>query len=534
MPLPDYVQIAVDSRGDVMPTGQGGLPDYVAKAAKTRNEPVNPDTQPQEWDPEWMKEHPLLAGMYGAGKGLLEQAIVPSIEALGMVGGTTGSPIIGTALGYGIARQFNDYLVDSYKRLGGEETKAPTVGDELLQSAADVGTVLVLGKAMDIGAKVAPYVEDYLFSTLPKRLYGSAIKTPMSKKWIQTLPNEVVSKQTAAIEEGLNSRISPSEYGLSKIKGLETEVLGYIDDITKILSEDPTKVINREALLGKGLEKAYSKAANSSDPEGAKAYVDAIAERFRAHPKNLTPAKANQIKRQLYEEVKFGGSEPSAINAQMGSVGKKGIARELMLNLEQVYPALAELNATDAARISLTEAIEKAFAKESQKSMVPLGAKVLMRPKTWPLAIWEATVGHPQVKTRLAFALHKANPVKYPAKPSAYVLPPPAPKPEPSLRYIPSQSQEVIRSPRPQPLPTPKGSSSGGPSEIRGVYTPEQLNKMLGSKNISEKEMAIQDIIDTRNKVEVTERERVGTINTMLKNLKNESTPVEKKNSRIE
>lgn len=511
--LPDYVT-------------KGGLPDYVTKeiANKKQPESVDPNTEPQEWDPEWMKISPLLAGMYGAGKGLLEQAVVPTLETLGMIGGGIyGSPIVGTALGYGIAKQFSGYLVDSYKRLGGEKPKTPTISDELIESAADVGTALVMGKAVETGIKVAPIVENYLFESLPKRLYGSAIKTPMSKKWIQTLPNEVVSKQTAAIEEGLNSRVPPSEYGLSKIKGLETEVLEYIDDITKILSEDPTKVINREVLLKKGLEKAYSKAANSSNPEGAKAYVDTIAERFRAHPKNLTPEKANQIKRQLYEEVKYGGSEPSAINAQMESVGKKGIAREIMLNLEQVYPALAELNATDAARISLTEAIEKSAAREVQKSMVPLGAKILMRPKTWPLAMWDATFGHPQVKARLAFALHKADPVKYPAKPFSYV-PPVTPKPEKPFMYE-SPEQVLVKAPRPQPL---TNVESSGISEIRGVYTPDQLNKMLGSKNVSEKEMAIQDIIDTRKKVETTERDRIGAINTMLKNLRDESKGVKK------
>lgn len=460
MPLPKYVQEAFDSQnkefpekenlftkenvftkndifgesisclGDGVPKeniflAENGLPNYVTDAIEKRKQS---DTDSQEWGTEWMRENPFLAGLYGAGKGLLEQAIAPSIEAVGMIAGSVGSPIVGTALGYGIAKQLNDILIDSYKRLGGEEIENSSISDEMLQSAADVGTVLILGKAMDTGAKIAPVVEDYLFNKLPKRLYANAIKTPMSKKWIQTLPNEIVSKQTAAIEEGLRSKILPSKYGLSKIKGLEKEVSGYIDDVTKILSKDPSKVISRETILKTGLKDAYTKASHSSDPKGAKLIVDAIAERFKAHPSTLTPVKANQIKRQLYKELKFGLSEPSALKAQMDSIGKKGVAREIMLNLEQIYPALAELNATDAARISLTEIIEKAYAREAQRNMLPLGAKVLMRPKVWPLSIWEATVGHPQVKARLAFALHKANPVKYPAKPSTYTPPVKPPK----------------------------------------------------------------------------------------------------------
>ena len=531
------------SESGIMPGGvpsKVGLPDYVRKAMaekkQPQQEPSDPRTEPQEWDPDWMRDHPMLAGLYGAGKGLLEQAIVPSVEAVGMVAGSLGSPIAGTALGYGIARQLNDYLVDGYKRLGGEDPRRPTVSEEMIQSASDVGTVLVLGKVMDTGARIAPIVENYMFNTLPKRLYGRAIKTPMSKKWIKTLPDEIISKQTAAIEEGLNSRVAPGKYGLSKIKGLQREVEGYIDDVTNILSENPKNFVSREAALEKGLKKAYAKASDSSDPEGAKIIVDSIAERFRAHPINMTPAKANQVKRQLYNEVKYGSGEgATAIKTEMDSTGKKGVAREIMLNLEEIYPELAELNATSAARISLHEAVEKTFAEEFRRSAIPLGAKVLMRPSTWPLAVWEATMGHPQIKARLAFALHKANPVKYPAKPprnfSTYLdtpstmttpgsLPEP-PKPAGPLKYEPP-TKPSTKSPIPKPLPKVKSPGAVVDKPISGTYTPDQLNKMLKSKNVSEVDMAIEDIIDVRKRVQVNERERTTVINDMLKSFKNE------------
>lgn len=532
MPLPKYVQEAFDSQntdlpkkenlftkegafgesisclGDGLPnesvsSSENDLPDYVTKEIERRKQP---DTDSQEWGTEWMRENPFLAGLYGAGKGLLEQAVAPSIEAVGMVVGSLGSPLLGTALGYGFAKQLNDILIDSYKRLGGEDIENSSIGEELLQSAADVGTVLIMGKAMDTGAKMAPMIENYLFKKLPERLYARAIKTPMSKKWIQTLPDEIVSKQTAAIEEGLRSRIPPSKYGLSKIKGLEKEVSGYIDDITKILSEDPSKVINREEILKKGLKDAYTKASHSSDPKGAEIIVNAISERFRAHPSTLTPAKANRIKRQLYKEIKYGLSEPSALKAQMDSIGKKGVAREIMLNLEQVYPALAELNATDAARIGLTEAIEKAYAREAQRNILPLGAKVLLRPKTWPLSIWEATMGHPQIKARLAFALHKANPVRYPAKPLKYT--PPAIPPKTQGAGI---SKPLIKSP------------TGLTSAKEGTYTAKQLDEMLKSGNPVQMDTALSNIIDKRTALHETERKKVTIVNKMLETLKNES-----------
>jgi hypothetical protein len=385
----------------------GGVPDYVKEAVPIEN-------------PDWMKWHPYLAGLYGAGQGLLEQAVVPSLEAVGAIGGTIiapWAPVASGALGYGIAASLGRRLEEAYRSFGGEKPLAPTITEEMIKSASDVGTAIVLGKVVETGARVAPHVEDYLRNSLSERLYGSAIETPMSKKWIQTLPNEVVSKQTQVIKEGLNQRVPPSKFGLEKAKALNREVETYIDDITEVLSTDPKNFVNRDAALQEGVKKARARAADSSDPVKANAYIDAIEERFKAHPANMTPEKANRVKRQLYSELQYGSKESTALGAQMDSVGTKGVAREIMLNLESIYPPLAELNATSAARIGLEEAIEKSFAKGLKSNIVPLGPKILMNPKTWPLALWEATMGHPQVKARLAFALHKANPTVYSAMP---------------------------------------------------------------------------------------------------------------------
>ncbi|HUV84610.1 MAG TPA: hypothetical protein VMV86_02825, partial [Methanosarcinales archaeon] len=234
--LPDYVKEAFDADSDE-------LPDYVKKAfdadVETDSRFWTPEPPNPEWGPEWMREHPWLAGMYGAGEELLDKAVVPSIEATAMIGATFAAPwapVASTALGYAAAANVGRQLKRAYKRLGTvEEVRNPTLKEEMIQNGADVATALVLGKGMEVGFKGAVNLENYLFETLPKRLYGSAIKTPMSKKWIQTLPDEIISKQTQVIEEGLSSRVPPSKYGLSKIKGLQRELESYIDDVTKIL-----------------------------------------------------------------------------------------------------------------------------------------------------------------------------------------------------------------------------------------------------------------------------------------------------------
>jgi hypothetical protein len=87
--FPDYVKEMSGIPNFAKETS--GLPDYVKKAVPEKEE-----------DPDWMKWHPTLAGLYGAGKGVLEQALVPSIEAAGTVGGamlTPFAPIASTALG---------------------------------------------------------------------------------------------------------------------------------------------------------------------------------------------------------------------------------------------------------------------------------------------------------------------------------------------------------------------------------------------------------------------------------------------------
>ncbi len=55
-------------------------------------------------------------------------------------------------------------------------------------------------------------------SRLPERLYGSAVKLPLARKWTKLLPGEEITAREAAIQEGLRSEVPPSEYGLAKAR----------------------------------------------------------------------------------------------------------------------------------------------------------------------------------------------------------------------------------------------------------------------------------------------------------------------------
>jgi|GEM_PF-4670858 len=385
---------------------------------------VGEDNQGQQV-PEWGVKNPNLYGIYGAGKALIDTAVRPTVEATGMALGSLGSPILGTAIGYGIADKGMDMVSDAYNKLGNESVPQRTIPGELIDSAVTVGALATMNKAFDIAAPTLDIAGKYLFDKLPKELYGSAIKFPLSKKWVKTLPGKELSKRTAVVEEGLKSRVPPSEFGVNKAKFLEKEVRSHIDEVTGLLSENPNLRIKVDDVLKNGLKRAYERAGKSSDKIGNEKIIKKIAENFKqSHGEYITPSNANAIKRELYKEVNWGEGVDRITEESI-----KGIANNLMKSLEKRYPELKNLNQKDMERIGLIEGLERAVGRNANNNMVGLGSKMLLsNPATWPLAFWEATIGHPQIKARIAFMLAKANPTKYskfiyPEKPIGYKPP---------------------------------------------------------------------------------------------------------------
>jgi len=382
------------------------------------------DPDPGVETPQWGIDNPNLYGLYGAGKGVLEQAVTPAVEAGGMALGSLASPIVGTSLGYGIAKQVTDLAEDYYSQLGGEAPKQRTIPGEIGKSAVDTGMFLAAGKAFEMAAPTFEIASKYMFDTLPKQLYGSAVKLPLYKKWLNTMPGKDVSRRTLAVEEGLRSTVPPSDFGIAKAEQLQREVGKHIGDTLKVLSENPGSKIKVDDVLNTGLRRAYAEARASTDPKKAKAVVDKIKEGFKGHGEYLTPKEANRVKIRARKEVKWteGADE-------LTTTAKKDIAHDIMKRIETLYPEIKATNQTYEARRSLIEGLERFVGRDANKDMVGLGTKVLLtNPKTWPLAVWEATIGHPQIKARLAFLLAKGNPSKYskfiyPDMPVGYVPP---------------------------------------------------------------------------------------------------------------
>jgi hypothetical protein len=319
--------------------------------------------------------------------------------------GTAGEPGLGTLLGAGLGYAAGRQGANALEEYAGMKQPS-TILQAAKEAVIDVGTGATMeagGQVLGAGVKAAsPYI-----TKAAQRLYGSATKMPLSKKWVQTMSESGVSDRVKAIKQGLEDKVYSSEYGIAKTKMLEQQAKNAVDDVVNAGAASG-ETARTEDIIQKGLSKAYARAAKSSDPIGAQKIVDEVAEKFRAHGDVIKLDDLNAIKRQLYDEVKWGGSEQTALVGQLTTMGKKGMAKAAKEYMEQLHPELKMMNQKDSAYIKLQEAIERTVGREQNKDLVGLAAKALSV-RSIPAAIFESTLGHPYVKETLAFALNKAG-----------------------------------------------------------------------------------------------------------------------------
>lgn len=418
---------------------------------------------------------------YELGESALKSVVRPAVEGTATLAGSVyGSPALGGAMGYAASNQLMDLVEDYYaQKVGGKEPEQRTYGGEMMKVGTDVATIATTGKMFELAGPALEKTADVLFDTLPKRMTASALKMPLSKKWVKTLPGKEISKRTAAAEEVLKSDIPHTKFGLQKAKSLADEVHTFIDDTTDILSKDPSNNIKFNKAIAKGLKSAYKKASTSSNIPEAKALVDKVKTDLRKmRGIELTPKEANALKRTLWDEVQWfkEGLDPVVEKS------KKGVAHQLMKELETIYPAITSANETLAARMGVVEALEMSLAKSANKDLLPLGAKVLAAGTHPGMATAETLFSFPNVKTSVARFLAKGNPKKYskfiyPEKPLGYT--PPVKEIESEVyRYMPKV--EYVKSTIPQ---TPKTTLR--PAEARAtIKTKADTRKEIETNQI--------------------------------------------------
>jgi len=410
-----------------LPTGE--MSEYPRKEAYTQDEFQVPGTAGifSQDIPDYNEYTPPTP--YEAGEFALQKVVRPAVEVSATIAGSYyGSPIIGGSLMYAASNQTMDLVEDYYKqKFGGEEPEQRTIAGEFKKTGTDAALVALTGGFFKVAPTVIQEIPKrlgYVFVTLPKRLVSSSLKMPTGKEWTKFLKGRDVSKQGAVTTEVIKSDIAVSEAGLAKAKAFRDEIHTFVDDATRLLSEDPSNKIKFNKVVAHGLKSAYKKASNAPDPAKAKKLVDEIKAGLKQHGEVVTPHKANAIKRELWDKSQWfvEGLDPVASKAY------KGVAREIVTGIEKLYPSMAPANETLAARMGVVEAVEKALVRLGNSNIVPLPTKIMAAGTHPKLAIMEYIMGRPRVKTQIAQWLSKARPDKfskfiYPEKPLGYTPP---------------------------------------------------------------------------------------------------------------
>lgn len=241
---------------------------------------------------------------------------------------------------------------------------------------------------------------------LARKWYGSAVKMPLSRKWVKARGPEGNTDVKIAIDQGLKNEVPPSSLGLQQTKTAIKEVGGAIDrDVSSMSGEYATKDILKKGLKNTVDDIRTGKSENiDADLNKVIDYAKSFA---KGRPEKLSAAELNDIKKTLYKLADY--DKASGVADSLTEKMRKGLAHEAMIRLQNDNPALKDLNADYAGWKLLEEALERALPRINNRDVIGLGTKVLVGREAWPFAIWNATIGHPSVKAQIAFMLKNAN-----------------------------------------------------------------------------------------------------------------------------
>ena len=395
------------------PVLKGNIPEgtrFVAGGATATEPSSGPEFNPDMY--------PMNQGAAQAGAKIARPVLEYGGLAGGAAGGATAGPlgsVAGAGLGYGAGKGMAD-LLDEWSGL-----KAPaSLKDKFVQGGKDVlsgGMMEAGGQAL--GAGILAAGSKIADSNLAQRVYASSIKMPLSQKWVKARGPEGTSNVKMAVGKGLDESIPPSELGLETVRAGKTQAAANIDaEISKM-----TGTFNTNEILTNGLSRAVDMARKGEAPikdlEKIVKYMDDLK---GGHPMEMTPVQLNDLKKSLYNLANYDkmyGKSDSLMETM-----RKGVAHEARLQLQATNPALKDVNADYASWRLLEEALERSLARRNNRDLIDLGTKVMIGGQSWPVAIFNQTIGHPAVKAQIAFMLKNANKVSGASvgRPAAYTF----------------------------------------------------------------------------------------------------------------
>lgn len=337
---------------------------------------------------------------------LMAGAAAPYAPMAGMTLGTLAAAptVAGTAvgggLGYWAGKQAEQLLGNYAKAQPQRMTPIPELASQGLEAATIGMMPLAAGVAIDSTlAALAPKA-----ASLAEKLYASSIRMPLSRKWTKVRGEEGTTMVKESIRKGIKEEIPPSEYGLEKLKGIKKQTGQNIGDLVK---GTPGKG-NLDDIVSSGIAKAETKAISGEAPEAEAQAIKAWADAYRkGRSSNLTAEEMQKMKTELYDRINW--DKISGKGDALTETLRKGMAHELRLQLETLDPFLKAANREYAAAANLEEALERALPRMGNRDVFNLGTKVLIGRDSWPLAVINQTIGHPAIKSRIAFLLSRLS-----------------------------------------------------------------------------------------------------------------------------
>jgi hypothetical protein len=270
-----------------------------------------------------------------------------------------------------------------------------------------------------LGAGITAAGQKIANSGLAERAYASAVKMPLSQKWVKARGPEGTSNVKMAVNKGLNETIPPSEVGLETVKAGKAQAASNIDaEISKM-----TGTYNTNEILTNGLSRAVDMAKKGEAPikdlEKIAKYMDDLK---GGHPPEMTPVQLNDLKKSLYNLANY--DKARGTGDSITDTMRKGIAHEARLRLQASNPVLKDANFDYASWNLLEQALERSLPRMNNTNLIGLGTKVLAGNSSIPLSIFNQIIGMPGVKAQIAFMLKNSGKVSGASvgRPAAYTF----------------------------------------------------------------------------------------------------------------
>lgn len=208
-----------------------------------------------------------------------------------------------------------------------------------------------------------------LLGNAPQGLYKSAAKLP--KRF----------DQDAVTRTALGEGIMPTDAGITRGRGLISDIGGNIDDIVQN-SVNSGQKIDRTALY-QHLSDVYQDVGGVNlDAMKNIKKVNKIVDDFEAHmdsigKQNITAAEAQKFKQDIYKSINWKAKQGTG--SETAAKTRKAIARGAKDEIERLIPEIKDLNLRQGDIIELLDAIDAPAARIANRDMIGLGmpAKII-------------------------------------------------------------------------------------------------------------------------------------------------------------